>query len=144
MLQVKIIHGAQITMPTMDGATRKFIKVVDANGKAYALLQRRDQLTAWCGNPDVESVDCVIVRHPVMRVDLTKRAAPEAVCVLRPVVVESNALVMARAIAAIRDRRLTREYIAAKDGDTGPCEMLRALNAEQSRATAARRLSGAA
>lgn len=94
MLQVKIIHGAQITMPTMDGATRKFIKVVDANGKAYALLQRRDQLTAWCGNPDVESVDCVIVRHPVMRVDLTKRAAPEAVCVLRPVVVESNALVM--------------------------------------------------
>lgn len=144
MLQVKLIHGESINVPTMCGAGKNCIKVVDASGKAYALLQHGDQLTAWCGNPEVSSVDCVIVRNPVTLVNLTKRAAPEGVCVVRPVVVESNALVMARAIAAIRDRRLTREYLAGKEGDTGPCEMLRALNAEQSRAAAARRLSGVA
>ena len=54
------------------------------------------------------------------RVSLDKPEAPEAVAVLHDVPQESNADVMARAVAFVRDRRLTAEYVAAKDGYTGP------------------------
>lgn len=50
-------------------------------------------------------------------VDLTKRAAPECVAVLHAVMYEPNAEVMARAVEVVRNRRLTAEYLAVKDGD---------------------------
>lgn len=40
---------------------------------------------------------------------------------------ESNAVVMARAVAVVRDRRLAAEYVAAKDGDDCPGLDLSAL-----------------
>lgn len=50
-------------------------------------------------------------------VSLDKPAAPECVCVLHPVEVESNAVVLARAVAVVRANRITREYVAACAGD---------------------------
>jgi len=82
-------------------------------------------------------------------VDLTKRAAPECVAFLADVPQESNAAIMARAVAFVRDIRLTAEYLAAHDdepaalddGITGN-EQVRALAHEHARADAARKLSG--
>lgn len=81
------------------------------------------------------------------RVSLDKPEAPEAVAVLHDVPQESNADVMARAVAFVRDIRLTREYLAAHDGDAATLdagmsdnEQVRALAHEQARADAARRL----
>jgi len=51
-------------------------------------------------------------------VSLEKPEAPECVCILADVPQESNADVMARAVAFVRDIRLTREYVAACAGDT--------------------------
>lgn len=83
------------------------------------------------------------------RVSLAKPEAPECVCVLAEVPQESNAIVMARAVAVVRMGRLTREYLAAKDGDVATLdagisgnEQVRALAAEQARADTARRLAG--
>lgn len=85
------------------------------------------------------------------RVSLAKPEAPECVCILADVPQESNAIVMARAVAVVRNARLTREYLAAHDGDAATLdagisdnEQVRALAHEQARADAARVLSGVA
>lgn len=82
-------------------------------------------------------------------VDLAKRAAPECVAVLHTVMYEPNAEVMARAVETVRNRRLTAEYLAVKDGEPATLddgmssdEQVRALAHEQARADAARKLSG--
>ena len=74
--------------------------------------------------------------------------APECVCVLHDAPVESNAAVMDRALNVVRDNRLTREYLAAHDGEASALdagisdnEQVRALAAEQSRADHARVLT---
>lgn len=83
------------------------------------------------------------------RVSLDKAPAPVGVRILADVPHESNAVVMARAVAYVRDIRLTREYLADVDGDVATLdagisdnEQVRALAAEQARADAARRLAG--
>lgn len=89
-----------------------------------------------------EACGCADCAH---RVSLEKQAAPECVAVLHDVPQERNADVMARAVDVVRDRRLTAEYLDAKEGfaddhDGGiACdERVRALAAEQSRADRAR------
>lgn len=59
------------------------------------------------------------VAGPAPRVSLAKPEAPECACILADVPQESNAAVMDRAVAVVRNARLTREYLAAHD-DTGP------------------------
>lgn len=58
-----------------------------------------------------------LVERIAPRVSLAKPDAPECVCILADVPQESNADVMARAVAFVRDIRLTREYLAAHDGE---------------------------
>lgn len=55
------------------------------------------------------------VAAPAPRVSLDKPAAPEAVAVLHDVPQESNAVVMARAVEVVRDRRLAAEHVAGKE-----------------------------
>ena len=85
------------------------------------------------------------------RVSLAKPEAPECVAHLADVPQESNAAVMERAVAVVRERRLTAEYLAGVDGDVATLdagisdnEQVRALAAEQARADAARKLCGVA
>lgn len=61
------------------------------------------------------------------RVSLAKPEAPECVCILVDVPQESNADVMARAVAFVRDIRLTREYLAAHDGEPARVDAARKL-----------------
>lgn len=70
------------------------------------------------------------------RVNLDKPAAPEGVALVAAVPLESNAVVMARAVSLVRSRRLDAERIAADE------ENRRALDAEEARAAAARKLAG--
>lgn len=149
MLQVKLVYSESFTAQTMDGATAELIKVVDALGNSYGLLDCGGKLKAWCGSIDKNSVECVLVEVP--RVSLVKPEAPECVAHLADVPQESNADVMARAVAFVRDIRLTAEYLAAHDGEPATLdagvsdnEQVRALAHEQARADAARVLSGVA
>lgn len=86
-----------------------------------ALYLRADVDGIWmCRVADNERIvrqaDSWITAHRAVR--LEKSPAPEAVAVLHDVPQESNAVVMARAVEMVRDRRLTAEYLAAKDGYT--------------------------
>lgn len=56
-------------------------------------------------------------RYAGPKVSLEKAPAPVGVCILADVPQESNAIVFARAIAVVRMRRLTAEYLAAHDGE---------------------------
>lgn len=119
-----------------------------------ALYLRADPDGIWMCHESNDSrivrmADSWITAHRAVR--LEKSPASEAVAVLHDVPQESNAVVMARAVEVVRDRRLTAEFLAAHDGeaidhDAGISgnEQVRALAAEQARAAAARRMGGAA